>query len=76
MAQEPAQGELHTVDNAEADDIHEFCKHAIPHSEMLNRLLRNHHPRIQALEKDVTDLQKALDELKAQKSEKIERSGP
>jgi hypothetical protein len=67
LAQEPGQGELHPVDNAEADNIYDFGKHAIPHSEMLNRLLRNHHPRIQALEKDVEDLKKALSELKAQK---------
>jgi hypothetical protein len=56
VAQEPGQDELHLVDDAEAQAVYEYAKHAIPHNEMLNRLIRNHHLRIQALEKEVADL--------------------
>jgi hypothetical protein len=66
LAQEPGQDELHQVDNAEAEDIYTYAKHAIPHNEMLSRLIRNHHLRIQALEKELKNLQKAQDELKTQ----------
>ena len=65
MAQEPGQNELHEVGNAEAEDVYNYAKHAIPHNEMLSRLIRNHHLRIQALEKELKNLQKAQAELKA-----------
>jgi hypothetical protein len=64
LAQEPGKDELHLVDNDEAQALYDYCKHAIPHNEMLNRLARNHHLRIQALEKQVADL---TAELKATK---------
>ena len=64
MAQEPGQEELHQVDNAEAEGVYNYAKHAIPHNEMLSRLTRNHHLRIQSLEKDVADLKNALAESK------------
>lgn len=55
MAQDPVQGpdELHVVDNAEADAVFEYCKRAIPHNEMLGRIVRNMYLRLQALEKEV-----------------------
>jgi hypothetical protein len=65
LAQESAQNELHEVGNAEAEDVYNYAKHAIPHNEMLSRLIRNHHLRIQALEKELKNLQKAQAELKA-----------
>ena len=67
MAQEPGKDELHPVDNSEAEEVYHYCKHAIPHSEMLSRLIRNHHLRIQALEKDVADLKTAVAEMQATK---------
>ena len=33
--------------------VFEYCKHAIPHNEMLGRLIRNMYGRLQALEKEV-----------------------
>jgi hypothetical protein len=57
---------LHRVGNEEAQDVYNYASHAIPHNEMLSRLIRNHHLRIQALEKDLADLKKALAELRAQ----------
>ena len=56
MAELPVEGELHTVDNAEADAVFEFCKHAIPHNEMLGRVVRNMYGRIQVLEREVAEL--------------------
>ena len=56
MSAEPAQGELHGVGDAEADQIIEACKHAIPHNEWLGRLVRNMYGRIQALEKENAEL--------------------
>ena len=41
MAELAGAGELHEVDDAEADAVFEDCKHAIPHNEMLGRLIRN-----------------------------------
>jgi hypothetical protein len=73
LAQEPAREELHQVGNVEAEDVHNYAKHAIPHNEMLSRLIRNHHLRIQALEENVSDLQKALAQLKDQRSNGMER---
>jgi hypothetical protein len=56
MAQLFREGELHSVDNAEADDVFEFCKHAIPHNKMLNRLIRNMYGRLQVLEGELIEL--------------------
>jgi hypothetical protein len=60
MAELPGLEELHTVDNAEADAVFEYCKHAIPHNEMLGRLIRNMYGRLQVLEKEVVALKKAI----------------
>lgn len=57
MAELPAQGEFHAVDNAEADAVIEVCKHALLHNEAIGRVLRNMYGRIQALEKEVAELQ-------------------
>ena len=47
MAEElAAQGNLHEVDDAEADETYEDLKHAIPHNVMIGNLLRNHYHRI------------------------------
>jgi hypothetical protein len=73
LAQEPAQDELHQVGNAEAEDVYNYAKHAIPHNEMLNRLARNHHLRIQTLEKDVAEFKDALAELRAYPSRQQKR---
>ena len=51
--------ELHSVDDAEADAVFEYCKHAIPHNEMLGRIIRNMYSRLQVLEKEVAALKKA-----------------
>jgi len=59
MAELAGVGELHTVDDAEADAVFEFCKHAIPHNEMINRIIRNMYGRLQVLEKEVAALKKA-----------------
>jgi hypothetical protein len=59
MAELPGLEELHTVDNAEADAVFEYCKHAIPHNEMLGRIIRNMYGRLQVLEKEVKALKKA-----------------
>jgi hypothetical protein len=56
MAQLPIEGELHTVDDDEADDVFEYCKHAIPHNEMLSRLIRNMYVRLQLLEREIVEL--------------------
>jgi len=59
MAELPGLEELHTVDNAEANAVFEYCKHAIPHNEMLGRLIRNMYGRLQVLEKEVEAIKKA-----------------
>ena len=69
MAELPGEGELHAVDNAEADDVFEYCKHAIPHNEMLSRLIRNMYGRLQVLEKEIAELKSS------QKSETEKLSG-
>jgi len=56
MAQLPGEGELHMVDNYEADDVFEYCKHAIPHNEMLSRLARNMYLRLRVLEGELAEL--------------------
>jgi hypothetical protein len=56
MAELPGLDELHFVDNAEADDVFEYCKHAIPHNEMLSRIIRNMYGRLQTLEKELASL--------------------
>ena len=56
MSEEPAKSEFHVVGDAEADEIVEALKHAIPHNEWIGRLLRNMYPRLQTLEKEVVEL--------------------
>ena len=73
MAEESGKGELHQVDNAEAEDVYEYANHAIPHNEMLSRLIRNHHLRIQILEKEVADLKATVAELEASQVERLKR---
>ena len=67
MAELPGTQELHNVDNAEADAVFEYCKHAIPHNEMLGRLIRNVYWRLQALEKEIAALNKAKQAARTQK---------
>jgi hypothetical protein len=57
MAEKSAEGKLHEVDDAEADAVIEFASRAIPHNEMLGRVVRNMYKRIQQLEAEVQDLQ-------------------
>ena len=57
MAELSATGKLHEVDDAEADAVIEFANRAIPHNEMLGRVIRNMYKRIQQLEAQVKDLQ-------------------
>jgi hypothetical protein len=59
MAELAGTQELHIVDDAEADAVFEYCKHAIPHNEMLGRIIRNMYGRLQVLEKEVASLKKA-----------------
>jgi hypothetical protein len=60
VAEVPVQGpdDLHIVDNTEADAVIAFAQRAIPHNEMIGRVIRNMYARIQALEKEVADLKK------------------
>ncbi len=53
MAELPGAQELHSVDDAEADAVFEYCKHAIPHNEMISRIIRNMYGRLQVLEREV-----------------------
>ena len=57
MAEKSAEGKLHEVDDTEADAVIEFASRAIPHNEMLGRVIRNMYKRIQQLEAQVKDLQ-------------------
>ena len=59
MAELPGLEELHAVDDAEADAVFEYCNHAIPHNEMLGRIIRNMYGRLQTLENEVAALKKA-----------------
>ena len=65
MAGLAAQGNLHEVDDAEADQTYEDIKHMIPNNVMIRNLLRNIYPRMQALEKENKSLKKELAALKA-----------
>jgi hypothetical protein len=56
MAELPGAQELHIVDDAEADAVFEYCKHAIPHNEMISRIIRNMYGRLQSLEKEIAAL--------------------
>jgi hypothetical protein len=62
MAELAGTQELHIVDDAEADAVFEYCKHAIPHNEMISRIIRNMYVRLQVLEKEL-----ASQKLKEQK---------
>ena len=53
MAELPADGVFHAVDDAEADAVIEASSHAIMHNEALGRVIRNMYHRIQVLEKQV-----------------------
>jgi uncharacterized small protein (DUF1192 family) len=66
LSDEPTREEVHAVDNAEADEVIEACKRAIPHNEWLGRLVRNMYGRIQALEQEIAEL----------KAKKPKRSDP
>ena len=57
MAEKYSEGKLHEVDDTEADAVIEFASKAIPHNEMLGRVIRNMYKRIQQLEAQVKDLQ-------------------
>jgi hypothetical protein len=63
------ENEFHEVTNTEADQAIEFCKSAIPHNELIGRILRNIYSRIQALEKENACLKEAL-QLLSQKRRK------
>ena len=65
MAELPAKGILHEVDDAEADQTFEDIKHMVPHNVMIGNLLRNIYPRLQALEKENKSLKKEVAALKA-----------
>jgi len=58
LGSEATAEEFHEVGDVEADAVIEACKHAIPHSEWLGRLVRNMYGRIKSLEKEVADLKK------------------
>jgi len=60
MAEQPAEGKFHTVEDAEADAVIEASSHAIMHNEALGRVIRNMYRRIQVLEKQVGLQEKAL----------------
>jgi hypothetical protein len=57
MAEKSAEGKLHEVDDVEADAVIDFAGRAIPHNEMLGRVVRNMYKRIQQLEAQFRDLQ-------------------
>ena len=50
MAELPAQGKFHEVDDAEADAVIEAASHQILPNEALCRVIRNMYGRIQQLE--------------------------
>jgi hypothetical protein len=50
MAELPAQGRFHEVDDAEADAVVEAASHQILPNEALGRVIRNMYVRIQQLE--------------------------
>ena len=56
MAELPAEGKFHVVDDAEADAVIEASTHMILHNEALGRVIRNMYGRIQSLEKEVKGL--------------------
>lgn len=56
MAELPAEGKLHPVTNEEAQAVITFCENAIPHNEMIGRVLRNLFGRVQQLEKWKADM--------------------
>jgi hypothetical protein len=64
LAELAAQGNLHEVDFAEADQTYEDIKHMIPNNVMIGNLLRNMYPRLQALEKENKSIKKDLAALK------------
>jgi hypothetical protein len=56
--------QFHTVTNAEADEAVAFCEKAIPHNELIGRVLRNFYGRLQLLENENVSLKEELAQLK------------
>ncbi len=56
MAELSAMEKLHEVNDTEADSVIEYASTAIPHNEMLGRVIRNMYKRIQQLEAEVKNL--------------------
>jgi hypothetical protein len=56
LAELPAEGKFHAVDDAEANAVIADSSHMILHNEMIGRLLRNMYSRIQDLEVEVAGL--------------------
>lgn len=77
MAEKSAEGKLHEVGNAEADEIIEYCNLAIPHNEMLSRVVRNMYARIVQLEAQVransASIVKNVSEVKQEMSRKTNK---
>jgi hypothetical protein len=63
LAELPAEGKFHAVDDAEANAVIADSSHMILHNEMIGRVLRNIYSRIQDLEVEVAEL-KASKKLK------------
>jgi hypothetical protein len=53
MAELPAKGKLHDVDDVEADEVVEASSHGLLHNEALGRVIRNMYVRIQFLEAEL-----------------------
>ena len=56
--------QFHTVTNAEADEAVAFCEKAIPHNELIGRVLRNFYGRLQSLERENASLKEDLAQLR------------
>ena len=59
-----APNEFHEVSDVEADEAIKFCEKAIPHNELLGRVLRNIYKRLQILEKENASFKEELEKLK------------
>ena len=57
MAELPAEGKLHEVNNAEADDVIQAAEHGLLHNEAIGRVIRNMYTRIQELERQAEELE-------------------
>jgi hypothetical protein len=76
LAEKSAEGKLHEVSDVEADAVIEYASRAIPHNEMLGRVVRNMYRRIQALEAELAFCHKELDNAQIQKVKAPKRGGP